>query len=1035
MLSASLSKRLGFLFKITLCPVLLSVMVCANQAHAAMQVRIAESPISRQIHQPTITAIFSDRDGFLWIGTQHGLYKFDGANVTEFSSNRTGHQNIAATDIKGIIADSTGRITIAAFGGGILEWNYSKKSFQSIKKATDESHMYATDLVSSIDGRVWFGAAGNLYSYVPQSSQEIGPLIAHTLDNNEQSVSAIATDEHGSIYVAMKNKLYRISEYSLSAELVFEGTDPIQITTICFGNRGLLYIGTESGEILSLRASDGSIESRIQLGKNSTISILALLFYKDLLWIGTNNGLSYSDSELSSIDTYTQDNSGLTDNHVLTLAAEENFMWIGTYRGLNTLTFVPFELFNSQNSGVFNDVLAFEEDDDNHIWVGTFNGLYRLEEQRSGHTQYKDVSTKQEVSDQRVMTLARRDGELWLGLQQNGLRVIDTENFSTFSPDIPGLDSLEVTKILHTDDNRTWIATYNQGLYLFEDGKATSYLASGMLPEPSITVLIELNNGDLLASSEQKIYALNEKTGRFLPINIDFKDSTRPPFILSISQNNNEDVWIGTKDQGLFIWRKEAQLIDSPLLFKVGNGRPDSPSTVYEIQFDDDGNAWCSTQDGLVKLDSRGNISATFNSTDGLQGSDFNFGAAFRDSRGRIYFGGSSGYNRFMPRDVRVNGNPPGLSLTKIGISRNSSIDYFDASELHNLQLTHNDYFVQFNFSVLDFLDPEKNQYRYMLEGFDPDWLDNGTRNTATYTSLPPGDYIFRVQGANSAGVWNRDGISLAIEVLPPPWLTWWAFTGYALVLMFLLWLGTRAYVSFVIQRVAKQMAVRMVEAEERADDEMQEQLEIHDDLVKSVYMHSVSTLNLVSECLAIKGSSLADTDAQASTDSSVKRVLALATLEDCLYYQNEILLADLNKYTDVILHDLLKESPVGEESIITINEVMTKPFPIEQASVLAIALYELLENSVQHAFEDSPGANYLHITLAAEQSEQPKIRYRLTVQDNGLGIPPNIDTSEAQTPGLMIVAAMTKRLSGVLTFTVKNGTIATITFPGRADS
>ena len=550
-------------------------------------------------------------------------------------------------------------------------------------------------------------------------------------------------------------------------------------------------------------------------------------------------------------------------------------------------------------------------------------------------------------------------------------------------------------------------------------------------------MLFESMDGTIWIGTESGLFSFNLKTRKLNEIALRKPDDTNQthPVVWDMVESEDGDLWLATMHHGLFIWTREGQVEPSAhSIFPVLN--PSSSfSTVYSLEMDNQGFIWSSTDSGLVRIDSKTKEINIFSKQHGLQQSEFDFGVSHKDKLGYLYFGGSDGYTKFDPKLLDEKQNTPEIVLTKMVLADLTLQSIRKLSELHNLQLTHNDYFVQFNFSVLDFLDPEKNQYRYMLEGFDPDWLDNGTRNTATYTSLPPGDYIFRVQGANSAGVWNRDGISLAIEVLPPPWLTWWAFTGYALVLMFLLWLGTRAYVSFVIQRVAKQMAVRMVEAEERADDEMQEQLEIHDDLVKSVYMHSVSTLNLVSECLAIKGSSLADTDAQASTDSSVKRVLALATLEDCLYYQNEILLADLNKYTDVILHDLLKESPVGEESIITINEVMTKPFPIEQASVLAIALYELLENSVQHAFEDSPGANYLHITLAAEQSEQPKIRYRLTVQDNGLGIPPNIDTSEAQTPGLMIVAAMTKRLSGVLTFTVKNGTIATITFPGRADS
>ena len=347
---------------------------------------------------------------------------------------------------------------------------------------------------------------------------------------------------------------------------------------------------------------------------------------------------------------------------------------------------------------------------------------------------------------------------------------------------------------------------------------------------------------------------------------------------------------------------------------------------------------------------------------------------------------------------------------------------------MRTIQLTHKEYFVQFDFSVLDFLDPEKNQYRYMLKGFDPDWIENGTRNSATYTSLPPGEYTLRVQGANSAGVWNREGISIDIEVLPPPWLTWWAFTGYALLTIFFGWLATRAYDSYVIERRAKQRAIVMFEAAERADDEMQEQLEIHDELVQSVYRHSVATLNLVSEVIRIKGSWLSEDDAQEVTDGNIKRVDALALLEDCLYYQNELLLADLNKFTDIIVSRLLKDSPTLEETVTTINEVSSRALPFEQASPLAIAMYELLENAIQHAFEGA-GPHYIHVILAREPTGQADSDYRLTVQDNGLGIPGNIDPLSAQTPGLAIVAAMVQKLSGEISCTLDKGTLVTIIF------
>jgi two-component sensor histidine kinase len=210
----------------------------------------------------------------------------------------------------------------------------------------------------------------------------------------------------------------------------------------------------------------------------------------------------------------------------------------------------------------------------------------------------------------------------------------------------------------------------------------------------------------------------------------------------------------------------------------------------------------------------------------------------------------------------------------------------------------------------------------------------------------------------------------------------------------------------------------------------MQEQLEIHDDLVKSVYRHSVSTLNLVAELISTRGADAIDESAGEILQASVNRVDALVLLEECLYYQSELLLADLNKYTNILVSRLLKQSCLAEENIITINEVTAQPFPVEQASLLAVVLFELIENAIHYAFDETDGANYLHIVLQTDKSADSDTTFRLVVQDNGPGIPPNIDPLSAQTAGLSIVASMATKLGGDLRFASNSGTVVSIRFP-----
>jgi two-component sensor histidine kinase len=318
-----------------------------------------------------------------------------------------------------------------------------------------------------------------------------------------------------------------------------------------------------------------------------------------------------------------------------------------------------------------------------------------------------------------------------------------------------------------------------------------------------------------------------------------------------------------------------------------------------------------------------------------------------------------------------------------------------------------------------------------MLEGFDEDWIENGTRNTATYTNLPAGDYVLRVQGANSAGIWNREGLSLDVHVSPAPWYSWWAYCLYAIAAAIGLWIAKRAYDSYMIERRATARAIQMNLDAERAEDELQEQLEIQDQLVKSVYRHNVATLGLIADFISPHSASIPDGVAGVEAWKNVNRVKALVALEECVYHHGDQLLADLNKYTDIIISRLLSESDRKPESITTINEVSSQPFPLPQASLLSVALYELLENAIQHAFPLERSSNYLQIVFSEESGNQPDgTRYRLRVEDDGIGMPAGFDPLSSSSAGLAIVRLMAEQLRGTLSFESRGGTRVSLSFP-----
>jgi two-component sensor histidine kinase len=242
--------------------------------------------------------------------------------------------------------------------------------------------------------------------------------------------------------------------------------------------------------------------------------------------------------------------------------------------------------------------------------------------------------------------------------------------------------------------------------------------------------------------------------------------------------------------------------------------------------------------------------------------------------------------------------------------------------------------------------------------------------------------------------------------------------------------MSKRSYDSYAIEKRATQRLNQMHEDAERADDEMQEQLEIQDDLINSVYRHNTSTLQLVRDCISVQGNYAEDPEDPESTQNNIRRIEMLSVLESCVYYQSEQILADLHKFTDMVFETLLKNSSIGSESIVTINEVTRDLIPINIASPLCILIGELLENCFTHAVDIDRKANYIHIKLSIQNKDSAEPSYSLSIQDNGQGIPNNINCSYPETAGLGIAAAIAIRLGGALDISVDKGTTVALNFP-----
>lgn len=999
-----------------------------------MHFRLSNSKLSGLIAHPIIAAIHRDRSGFLWIGTQEGLYKFDGANFTLFNSYQTNKNWIPASDIRGISEDSEGNIIVATYGGGLLTWDFASEKFLKNERP-DLLRDYITHLYVSKRGNVWLATKERVILYASESGIPQGWLSSQQATSAIGRPYALLEDNFGNLLVGSDLGLLRI----LPEDKIISGVDLSQlnikerfgVTALEFDENDNLIIGTDSGRLAIFDSRNSTLLAQTQVEGDSPVLITDIELYEDMLIAATDRGLYVADRNLSYIEDISNQGSGLSNNDVFSLHLDENLLWVGTYNGLDLLSLAPFELFNDKNSRVNNDILAFTQDSQARMWVGTYDGLFIYDINTNQHQRFESYFEKYPLKDQRVTALTATDSHVWAGYFQGGLQSINILTGRIETPFIEISDKIFVTDIVaSTDGKDIWIATDNYGLIRITPEKTHYYRDSISLKEDGITLLFNRGDNILLVSNSNRIYEYDRARDHFTLLEFNFGFGFGRTIVLSIAEDETGNIWFGTKNHGIFKWPLSNQNSKS---LRVEQPKEDflNSSTIYGIQVDSAGNLWCSTQNGIAKLSPDGKLIKRFTSADGLQGSDFTLGASFKSREGLIYFGGTNGYNRFNPEEVEIDNSPSPMRLTGIGFPSQDNTSLGAVARLKSLLLTHRDHFVTFQFSVLDFIDSERNQFRYKLENYNADWIENGTDNTATFANLPSGEYVFRAQGANSAGIWNREGISLNVTVLPAPWFTWWAYTLYALISACLLWSLHRIYRSYAIDRKSAELALEMFEAENRADDEMQEQLELQDEMVRSAHQHNLTTLKLVSDSIALRSINQDGKNSSELAESSLERITALSSLENCLSYHAGGPVANLHKYTEGILAELLKHSPVPAETLVTINQVTTSPIPAELASPLSIVIYELLKNSVQHAFGAESPANYIHIDLAPENAQNSRgENLVLTVHDSGHSVSNNLDEPLCFSGGLAIVKLITSELRGNLEISQERGTTIVLRIP-----
>lgn len=838
MLTLFTSKSTGFLHSLLLC----MLVTCSSNGWAGPDnLRFQRLSLEQGLSQETINTIFQDRYGFMWFGTQEGLNRYDGYGFKVFSHNDRVSSSLANDWVRTIAEDVNGTLWVGTAGGGISLLERDTMSFRHLRhdhldnKSLSDNNIRV--LFSDSQGTMWVGTDKGLNRYHADTGRFTRFKLSHQLIEgaSDTLINSIAESPSGDLWVAAGDRgVFRIDLRTRQIEHIHKSsegllsltTDVVRKVMIDSNNR--VWVGTHDKGVSLISADRKRIrhfyidkDTNPGLGSNRVRDI-----FEDKngsVFLATDEGLNryLAESERFSLIKHENGNPFSLSGNKLTALFQDRggVFWVGSYSGLNkwntaTANFSHYRVMLNHPSSLSNNgVNAFDQDEQGNIWIGTYGGLNRLDtftEHVSHFLHSREDDTS--IDSDKVMAVKVDDqrNQVYVGTMDKGLEVMDlkTGAFTHLSHDSQNPDSISangVTVIREASDGQYWVGTFGGGLNLFDpDSKRfVQYQHDPQDPDSiSDNRIMNILTDDAgllwLGTWRSGISIFNPGTGRAEHVRHNKEDqfSLGSDVVLVMHEDRERNIWVGTRGGGLnklTAANRKAGRFEFER-FTRNEGLPSN--SVYGILEDNQGMLWISTNRGLSKLDPQSKALLNYDSSHGLQGNEFNFGAYHAARDGQFFFGGTNGFTAFYPELIKPNEHVPPVVLTNFLRLNESFNPHSQLRGAEAIQISYQDYLIAFEFAGLDFASPNNNRYSYKLEGLDDDWIEAGDLRRATYTNLPAGNYRFKVKASNNDGVWNEQGVDLALTVLPAPWYSWWAYLAYTLLGLSLAALIVRSYLS-----------------------------------------------------------------------------------------------------------------------------------------------------------------------------------------------------------------------------------------------
>lgn len=702
--------------------------------------------------QNSVYSIAQTTDGYMWFGTEEGIVRFDGVRFTVFNALKNKElkdsyvgKMVAGRDDSLWIGTRSG---LTRFRDGVFR-NYLSADHPIT--ALYESHKQGAS-------RIWIGSLDGLYSVagdeIRQYTSKDGLL--------NSDIRAIAEDDDGTMWFGTAVGLMSLEHGAFRMYTTRDGLPGNSVTDVALSHDGSLWIATAAGLV---RWKERALETVPASRLPSHARIESLIEdHDDTLWIGFNHaGLAaLRDGKLARFTTA----DGLPSNEINQVYEDrEGHLWIGLLQGgVVERRRGLFHDFGKREGLSENLVWSVLEAHDESLWVGTNDtGLNHID--KNGKVRVYTLADG--LPDNTIFGLWEdTDQSLWTGSERGVLSHLWNGKITQYHD--PESRGSRLGSIVGTGDGSLWLGFHSEnGLARFKDGHFYHYPVPGLVntltTAPDGSLWVATDHGGVSRFQEGRITTYTAAQGLL------------SNFALAVYVDRDGVAWVGTSPGGL------NRIKDGKITtYSVEQGLFDM--TVGAIVEDDEGNLWMTCNKGIFRVSKKelndyadGRVasihSIVYGIGDGLRSAEFNFGtspAAWKGAEGRLWFPTVAGIVSIDPAHSQLKSEEPKVAMEEV------RVDGHEVMPEGGITAGPGAVDLEIQFTAPNFTAPERTQFRYRLRGFDPDWVNVGNRRAAYYTKLPPGQYVFMVQGANSDGVWSTDTATLEVTIKPWFWETWW---------------------------------------------------------------------------------------------------------------------------------------------------------------------------------------------------------------------------------------------------------------------